>query len=86
MAWDNHVLSQTLNLTCSGSCFSAPPPPPPAPPPWIAPSLTVYYATAPVYPNETLMLAGAGLEGVATKLCTDEGCSHPLTSPLEVTR
>lgn len=31
------------------------------------------------------MLAGAGLDGVDAKLCTDERCLTPLSAPLEVT-
>jgi hypothetical protein len=31
------------------------------------------------------MLAGAGLDGVDAKLCTDERCVNPLSAPLEVT-
>ncbi len=76
---------QAINFTCSGHCFAAPPPPPPPPPPWVAPHLSVYYSTTPVLPNETLMLAGAGLDGVDAKLCTDERCLTPLSAPLEVT-
>lgn len=76
---------QAINFTCSGQCFAAPPPPAPPPPPWVAPRLSVYYITTPVLPNETLMLAGAGLDGVDAKLCTDERCVTPLSAPLEVT-
>ena len=76
---------QVVNLSCSGPCFSLPPPPPP----WVAPSmLAVYYATTPVLPNETVMVAGAGMNGATAKLCKDEACLSPLSAvgaPLEVT-
>jgi hypothetical protein len=63
------LLPITITLECSGGpCLPPPLPPPP---------MAVYYATAPVLPNETLMIAGAGLRGATAKLCIDKDCSSP---------
>ena len=44
--------------------------------------MAVYYATTPVLPNETLMIAGAGLEGATAKLCTDKDCASDASLPM----
>jgi hypothetical protein len=42
---------------------------------------TVYWTSSPTHGNETLMVAGAGLDGVVTQLCSDRDCANIIHAP-----
>ena len=79
------LLPMTMTVGCTGSStcakpVPAPTPPPPTPPPTmprVAP--VVYHMTSPTLANETLVVAGAGLDTVTAKLCKDAACTDVLS-------
>ena len=49
------------------------------------PNPTVYWVSNPVYENETVLVAGAGLGDVAVRLCADAECrTHHVPDPTAV--
>ena len=80
------LLPMTVTLGCTGGATCAKPVPAPTPPrptppptmPRVAP--IVYHLTAPTLFNETLMVAGAGLDTVTARLCQDAACANVVAS------
>ena len=67
------LLPMAITVTCSGGpCAEVPA----AACTTATCAASVYFVSSPTLPNETLVVAGAGLAGSSAKLCLDAGCTR----------
>lgn len=51
----------------------------------IATAPSIYWTSSPVGANETMLIAGAGLNASTVQLCADEECKHVIPSAQQPT-